>query len=108
MMANILQMFFYVFLAFIIFGDTICQKLGITTPDFVKSMMESKMMYSVGGFFIFAQISQHLRSTGAFEISVNDDLVYSKLETGEMVDAQKLHHIFEPYGIGFLYRSPTP
>ena len=29
-------------------------------------------MYSIGGFFIFAQISQQLRATGAFEISIND------------------------------------
>ena len=71
-------------------------------PDFLKAMSESKLMYSIGGFFIFAQISMSLRSTGAFEISINDELVYSKLETGQHVDARKLHQIFEPYGVSFI------
>lgn len=81
-MANIAQVVFCMFLAMLMFGDAICQKLGITTPEFVKGMQDSKIMYSISGFFIFAQISSHLRSTGAFEVSINDDQVYSKLETG--------------------------
>jgi len=64
------------------FGDTICHQLGVPQPEFLKSMSESKLMYSIGGFFIFAQISTGLRSTGAFEVTVNDQLVFSKLETG--------------------------
>jgi len=52
-------------------------------PDFIKGLAENKIMYSIGGFFVFAQVQQALRSTGAFEVSINDELVYSKLETGE-------------------------
>ena len=72
MMSNFLQLFFYVFLAMCMFGETVCQKLGVPVPDFVKSMQENKLMYSIGGFFVFAQVSTSLRSTGAFEVTIND------------------------------------
>ena len=51
-------------------------------PELVKALNESKLMYGIGAFFIFAQVSTSLRSTGAFEVSIDDKLVYSKLETG--------------------------
>lgn len=72
MLANALQIVFYCILAMIMFGEAICQQMGIQCPDFVKSLCENKLMYSIGGFFIFAQISTSLRSTGAFEITIND------------------------------------
>lgn len=59
-------------------------------------------MYSIGGFFIFAQITTSLRSTGAFEIFINDDLIWSKLATGKNIDPNTLQSIFEPYGINFI------
>jgi len=86
MLANVLQVIFYMILAVVMFGDKICQTLGLAIPDIVKSLTENKLMYCIGGFFIFAQISTSLRQTGAFEISINDELVYSKLETGRNID----------------------
>ncbi len=83
MMASILQIFFYIFIFLLIVGDTVFQALGIPLPEFLKGMIESRLMYSIGGFFVFAQISTMLRSTGAFEVFINDDLVYSKLATGQ-------------------------
>jgi hypothetical protein len=83
MMASILQIFFYIFIFLLIVGDTVFHALGIPLPEFLKGMIESRLMYSIGGFFVFAQISTMLRSTGAFEVFINDDLVYSKLATGQ-------------------------
>ena len=45
-------------------------------------MQESKWMYSLGAFFVGAQVVSALKQTGAFEIYINDELKYSKLETG--------------------------
>ena len=104
MLANILQIVFYCFLAVVMFGEAMCQMLGITNPtimDAVKGLNEGKIMYSIAGFFIFAQISTSLRATEAFEITINDELVYSKLETGKHVDGHTLTEIFEPYGVTF-------
>jgi len=36
-------------------------------------------MYGIGGFFLFVQISTGLRSTGAFEVTIDEKLVFSKL-----------------------------
>ena len=83
MIANILQIFFYIFILLLILGDTIFSVLGIPLPEFLKGMIDSRLMYSIGGFFIFAQISTMLRSTGAFEVFIDGDLVYSKLATGQ-------------------------
>ena len=35
-------------------------------------------------FFLGNNIQTSLLTTGAFEVSVNDDLVFSKLQTGKM------------------------
>mmetsp|Transcript_31954 Transcript_31954/g.42319 ORF Transcript_31954/g.42319 Transcript_31954/m.42319 type:complete len:90 (+) Transcript_31954:635-904(+) len=86
----------------VIFGEQAFNALGRPTPEIVKSLNESKLMYGIGGFFIFAQVSQSLRSTGAFEVSIDDQLVYSKLATGKQIDVYALQDIFEPYGVKFL------
>ena len=102
MLASILQVVFYTLLALTMFGDAICSTFGVPCPDALKSLQENKLMYAIGGFFIFAQISTSLRSTGAFEVSINDELVWSKLETGRNIDAGTLNSIFEPYGVSFI------
>ena len=84
------------------FGDAIFSAVGVPCPEFLKSLQENKLMYSILGFFVFAQISTSLRSTGAFEISINDDLVWSKLQTGKNIDSHTLDQIFGPYGISFM------
>ena len=48
-------------------------------PDFVKTLNESKLMYGIGGFFIYIQLVTGLLTTGAFEVSIDDKLVFSKL-----------------------------
>ena len=72
-------------------------------PEAIKSIQESKWMYSIGAFFIGSQISAGLLQTGAFEIYINDELAFSKLETGRQVTEGDIRAIFEPYGI----RTPT-
>ena len=84
------------------FGDAIFRAVGVPYPELLKSLQENKLMYSILGFFVFAQISTSLRSTGAFEISINDDLVWSKLQTGKNIDQHTLNEIFSPYGISFM------
>lgn len=56
----------------------------------------------MGAFIVTNMISGQLRATGAFEIEINNEAVYSKLETGKMADAHQLHSMFSPYGVDFL------
>ena len=61
-------------------------------------------MYSIGAFFIGSQISAGLLQTGAFEIYIEDELVFSKLETGRQVTEADIKAIFGPYGITPTFR----
>ena len=61
-------------------------------------------MYSIGAFFFGSQIQAGLLQTGAFEVFVNDQLVFSKLESGRMFNDSDIRAIFEPYGINVPYR----
>ena len=52
-------------------------------------------------WFGFGQVTNMLQSTGAFEIHVNGNLVYSKLQTGAMPNEADLRQAFGPYDIAF-------
>ena len=45
-------------------------------------------MYTIAAIFILNQLSTSLLSTGAFEIYQNDNLVWSKLESGTLMFAR--------------------
>jgi selT/selW/selH-like putative selenoprotein len=96
--AQAIQMFLFVM---VIAGETICQTLGIATPGFVRTLQESPWMY---GFMIFMfgnNVQSALLQTGAFEVYVDGQLIFSKLETGRMPDMQLLKERFEEVGIEF-------
>lgn len=52
--------------------------LGLPTEG-IKKLQESKWMYLMGAFFVGNSIKSACLQTGAFEISVDGRLVYSKL-----------------------------
>ena len=66
-------------LSCIIAGSAIFEAIGIPTPEFVKTMQESKWMYGLGVFLIGNNLQSSLLSSGAFEIYLDDQLVYSKI-----------------------------
>lgn len=63
----------------ILFGDVIFSKLGIPHPQWYMKLRESKFLYGMGAWFIGNMIVSNLLSSGAFEIYVNNDLIFSKL-----------------------------
>jgi selT/selW/selH-like putative selenoprotein len=64
-------------------GEWIFSKLGLPLPAFHATLKDNKMMM-VLGFMMLGQIAGQLIATGAFEISVNGKVVFSKLELGRM------------------------
>ena len=80
-------------------GDTICQAVGIPTPNFVKQIQESKVMYGITGFLVGNMIQSSMLQTGAFEIKVDGRLVFSKLESNRMPNMQEIVEIFRIEGI---------
>lgn len=51
-------------------------------------------------FFVGNMISNQLSTTGAFEVFINDTLVFSKIQTGNAPTAQALLQELAAYGIG--------
>lgn len=70
------------FLGLIIAGENIFQVLGQPLPAFLSQIQGNKWGFGMGAWFIGSQLSTTLVSTGAFEIYVNENLEYSKLNLG--------------------------
>ncbi|KNC74258.1 hypothetical protein SARC_13190 [Sphaeroforma arctica JP610] len=83
-MATILQM---TCIALIVFGDKFCAALNRPTPLWYHDIQRSKMMYLgivwlVGNFFV-----AQLTTTGAFEVAMGDELLWSKKDTGQLPES---------------------
>jgi len=68
-------------------------------PQFYQKIQENKWTFGILAFFLGNMISQSLLSTGAFEIYINNDLVFSKLQTGRMPDVNTINAIFRTAGL---------
>mgnify|MGYP000005533215 CR=1 FL=1 len=64
-------------------GDWIFRTLGVQPPEIVKIMQENKM-HTILGVFMVSSFAQKLLVTGAFEVTYNGKLIFSKLESGHM------------------------
>lgn len=86
-------------LGFIFGGDYIIKAMGFSQdPEFYTYIKQNKMMVG-GALFILNNIGSNMMNTGAFEVYINDELVYSKLHTGHPPSAEILFDIFKSKGI---------
>jgi len=60
------------------------------TPNIVTWAMENKIYACMMTFFLCNMVETQLISSGAFEVSVNGELVWSKLELGNPPQPQQL------------------
>mmetsp|Transcript_34175 Transcript_34175/g.53433 ORF Transcript_34175/g.53433 Transcript_34175/m.53433 type:complete len:82 (-) Transcript_34175:327-572(-) len=57
--------------------------MGMPMPPWYEANINSnKMIVLFGSFFVINGLINSMMSTGAFEVTLNDELVWSKLETG--------------------------
>ena len=85
--------------AILLFGDKIFASLGTPVPDVVSKMQESKFMYGIAIWMVGNSIQGSLLTSGAFEISIDEVLIFSKLQTGHMPTYPHLIQIFKAYGL---------
>jgi thioredoxin reductase-like selenoprotein T len=79
-------------------GDNIFATLGMTHPDWFTYIKENKMSTFIAIFFANS-IAQSMTSTGAFEVTVDGQEVYSKLASGRMPTAGDLVNGLAALGI---------
>ena len=67
-------------LALVFAGPQIFRMLGMEEPAFYREIKEKQMVF-LGVLFIINNVGNSQLATGAFEIYLEDQLVFSKLET---------------------------
>jgi len=83
----------------ITFGETIFQKLEMPIPPIVAQMQENKLMVGIGSFLLGNMIRGQLLATGAFEVFFDGELVFSKLQTGQMIDESMMVSLLQSYKV---------
>ena len=72
--------------ALLLGGEKVFQLFGAATPGWYHSVAENKMM-AFGAVWMANNVAAQMVATGAFEIHVNGELAFSKLETGRLPSA---------------------
>lgn len=89
---------------FVFLGENIVSALGgNNAPNIVKDthkyVQENKIYVGMVSFFGMSMILSSLGQSGAFEIYINENLEYSKLQTGEMPNFNVIRDILVKYEI---------
>ena len=90
----------FLFMAFIIFGDRVWTSFlrFRQVPSWYYTVKKYGFQCGVVIFFVLPRILNRFLLTGAFEILVDGELLYSKLELGRLPNADELIRIFEKLG----------
>jgi len=74
----------------IFFGETLAQKVNIPQIKDICLWISQNKMQTFIGLYVMNLIGSNLLQTGAFEIWVQDEQIWSKIETGKLPDMQYL------------------
>uniref|UniRef100_A0A915MIB7 Selenoprotein T n=1 Tax=Meloidogyne javanica TaxID=6303 RepID=A0A915MIB7_MELJA len=88
----------------IIMGRDPFPSLGLQTPRFFQWMANNKMSASIMIFLFSNAIEGMLQSTGAFEIYLENERIWSKLESGRVPSPPEL---FEAIDSQITLRGPS-
>lgn len=71
-----------ILLSLIAVGDRVCEAVGISVPSLLEQAQEKQMMSFFMVYYVGNLIATNLYNTGAFEVTYNEKLVWSKLTEG--------------------------
>jgi len=81
------------------FPSQVCRLLGYSElPEWMRKMQENQMTVFLSLFFL-SSFAQNFANTGAFEISLNGKVLFSKLETGRLPTLKEISETLEQYGV---------
>lgn len=98
-MAKIIGFVQIILTGLIFLGDKIFNLIGKPVPEMLQKAQESSFTYCMFTFFLGNMLQANLMQTGAFEIYVDDTLVWSKLNTGSMPNIHQLKALLRQTGI---------
>ena len=79
-------------------GDFFFQTVKIPFPEWYVYMKENKLSCFVG-LFLLNNVGAAMAQTGAFEVYLNDTLIFSKLATGRMPNGNDITAALEKHGL---------
>ena len=85
----------------IVFGEGIFSMLQIRPPGWYNLIQNNKISVLIG-LFVLNNIGNQMLATGAFEIYLNDDIIHSRLESGEFPTVDGLISILHQRGIHYV------
>lgn len=98
-LARIVQACVWAFIAVMLAGDRIFPALQIPPPQLYLDLQQNKLPYIFGAYFIGNTIVQNLSNTGAFEISYQGQMVWSKLLEGRMPSVEEIFQGLKDAGL---------
>jgi selT/selW/selH-like putative selenoprotein len=63
---------------------------AVMNHPYYRVFEQRKMMFLIGGYFLLNMLQTQISSTGAFEIYLDNRLIFSKLALGRMPNASEL------------------
>jgi len=93
LLAKVLSYAQYAIMGLTFAGDWIFSQIGITPPAIYHQMKEKKFMVIMVVMFLGNSLHNMLISSGAFEVFLDNQLIFSKLATGRMPSP----HEIEPF-----------
>ncbi len=103
LLAKLVSFVQYGLYALVFAGQIIFQKLGMAPPAIYTKLTKNKVLAFFFIMTVFNQLNTMLTSTGAFEVTVDNRLVYSKLESGKLPSINDLSDILQY----FMPSSPS-
>nr|CAH0108671.1 unnamed protein product [Daphnia galeata] len=79
----------------VVSGTNIFEHLGVQTPSLWEWTQQNKFYACLMTFFLCNAVEGQLISTGAFEITLNDVPLWSKLETGRVPQPPELFQMID-------------
>lgn len=87
-------------------GERICRDyLGYTTTPAFIQVMKNNQIQTFIGLFLLSSISQGFLATGAFEVEINGQEIFSKLKTGALPNLKVISRAIMSKGVKTISNS---
>ncbi|MBN3282804.1 SELT2 protein, partial [Polyodon spathula] len=93
--ASLISYFKFLLIALVASGYSIFPMLGMDPPRIWTWSQENKISSCLMVFFLSNMIETQCLSSGAFEITLNDVPIWSKLQSGHVPNIQEIFHILD-------------
>uniref|UniRef100_A0A674B5L0 Selenoprotein T n=1 Tax=Salmo trutta TaxID=8032 RepID=A0A674B5L0_SALTR len=94
-LGNLFSYFKLLAIALVVSGQNPFAMLGLETPRAWTWTQENKIFSCLMTFFLSNMLETHFLSTGAFEITLNDVPIWSKLQSGYVPNIQEIFQILD-------------